>query len=134
VRGRLKAPPFDPFHTLSQLEIMPQFFLFFARTMDSCQQESAIIPWMLYPNKLKNWEFANAESHRFDAEKTDPLFFIGAVFSGSKMGFSAKAKTDSSACLGINPKQVEELRICQRRKPQIRRRKNRPPIFYRSKG
>ena len=49
----------------------------------------------VYPNKLKNREFANAESSRFDSEKTSPLLFIEAVFSGSKMGFSALAKTDS---------------------------------------
>jgi Cd2+/Zn2+-exporting ATPase len=55
----------------------------------------------VYPNKLKNREFANAESHGFDSEKTGPLSAIGAVFSESKMGFSAKAKTDSSTCLGI---------------------------------
>ena len=54
-----------------------------------------------YPNKLKNREFANAESPRFDSEKTSPLLAIGAVFSESKMGLSAKAKTDSSTCLGI---------------------------------
>ena len=55
-----------------------------------------------YPYKLKNREFANVEGHRFDSEKTGPLFAIGAVFSESKMGFSTKAKTDSSTCLGIS--------------------------------
>jgi oxygen-independent coproporphyrinogen-3 oxidase len=57
----------------------------------------------LYPNKLKNREFANDESPRFDSEKTSSTLDIGAVFSESKMGLSAKAKTDSSACLGIEP-------------------------------
>ncbi len=56
----------------------------------------------LYPNMLKNREFANAEYHRFDSEKTGPLFAIGAVFLESKMRFSAKAKIDSSTCLGIH--------------------------------
>jgi hypothetical protein len=55
----------------------------------------------LYPNKLKNWEFSEAEQARFDSEKTGPLLNIGAVFSGSKMACSAKEKTNSSACLGI---------------------------------
>jgi shikimate kinase len=59
------------------------------------------IPAYVYPNNSKNREFANAESHRFDSEETGPLLDIEAVFSDSKMGFSAKAKTDSSNCLGI---------------------------------
>lgn len=57
----------------------------------------------LYTNETKNRNFANAESHRFDSEKTSPLLFIGNVFSESKMGFSAKAKTDSSSRLCIPP-------------------------------
>ena len=61
------------------------------------------VQFAIYPNKLKNREFADAESPRFDSEKTSPLLEIGAVFSKSKMGLSAKAKTDSSTCLGINP-------------------------------
>ena len=56
----------------------------------------------LYPNMLKNREFANAEYHRFDSEKTGLLFAIGAVFLESKMRFSAKAKIDSSTGLGIH--------------------------------
>jgi hypothetical protein len=56
----------------------------------------------IYPNKLKNREFANAESPRFDFEKTGSTLDIGAVFSESKMGLSALAKTDSSTCLGIS--------------------------------
>ena len=60
------------------------------------------------PNKLKNREFANAESHRFDSEKTSPLLDIGAVFSESKMRFSAKAKTDSSTCLGLHVREVTD--------------------------
>ena len=56
----------------------------------------------LYPNMLKNREFANAEYHRFDSEKTGLLFAIGAVFLESKMGFSAKAKTNFSTCLGVH--------------------------------
>ena len=63
----------------------------------------------IYPNKLKNRDFANAESPRFDSEKTSPLLDIGAVFSESKMGLSAKAKTDSSACLGITFTSEDEL-------------------------
>ena len=55
----------------------------------------------IYPNKLKNWDFADAEHARFDPEKTGPLLPIGAVFSGSKIACSAKVKTNSSACLGI---------------------------------
>jgi hypothetical protein len=55
----------------------------------------------LYPNKLKNRDFADAEHARFDSEKTGPLLEIGAVFSESKMACSAKGKTDSSTCLGI---------------------------------
>jgi hypothetical protein len=58
----------------------------------------------LYPNKLKNREFADAKSLKFDSEKTSPLLFIGAVFSELKMGFSAKVKTDFSTCLGIQKK------------------------------
>ena len=52
-------------------------------------------------NEMKNRNFANDESPRFDSEKTSPLLAIGAVYSESKMGFSAKAKTDSSFCLCI---------------------------------
>ena len=61
----------------------------------------------LYPNKLMNWEFANAEPFRFDSEKTAPLFRIRHVLSESKIESSAKEKTNYSTCLGI-PKQVEE--------------------------
>ena len=66
--------------------------------------------FQIYPNKLKNREFANAESPRFDFEKTSPLLDIGAVFSESKMGLSAKAKTDSSTCLGIHHDLISSCR------------------------
>ena len=68
----------------------------------------------LYPNKLKNRNFANADGSRFGLEKTSPLLDVGAVFSNSKMLPSAKAKTDSSTCLGIEamfPKSNTPLRI-----------------------
>ena len=59
---------------------------------------------MIYSNKLKNWDFANAEHARFDSKKTCPLLDIETVFSGPKMACSAKGKTNSSACLGITIK------------------------------
>jgi hypothetical protein len=36
-----------------------------------------------------------------EIRKTGSLLAMRVVFSGSKMRFSAKAKTDSSTCLGI---------------------------------
>jgi 8-oxo-dGTP pyrophosphatase MutT (NUDIX family) len=61
-----------------------------------------IVDGGVYSSKLKNREFANAESHIFDFEKTGSTLDIGAVFSESKMGLSAKEKTDSSACVGMS--------------------------------
>ena len=52
---------------------------------------------------MKNWKFANAETHRFNFEKIGPLLAIEAFFSELKVGFSAKAKTDSSSRLCIPP-------------------------------
>ena len=45
--------------------------------------------------------FANADGCRFELEKTSSTLDVGAVFSNSKMLPSDKAKTDSSAYLGI---------------------------------
>ena len=55
----------------------------------------------IYPNKLKNRNFDNADGGRFESEKTIPLLYVGVVFSDSKMPPSATSKTDSSTCLGI---------------------------------